>query len=176
VVPPERVVTTTGAIPSGPDPVAASTPQGPEPAHLRRGNRDERTPDQTEMANWRASVTATATKERRYHAGKSRPLSARAMPALDDQGDAGRGRSRDGLGREVGQVIDRVCEGRERLVVDLSGTTSIDSSGLVVLVRAHELLGGRPGVVEVHTADPDVLQVSRTSGVDNCVTLRSDPL
>jgi anti-anti-sigma factor len=76
----------------------------------------------------------------------------------------------------LAQVIDRVCEGRERLVVDLSGTTSIDSSGVAVLVRAHELLGGRPGAVELHTSDPDVLQFFRTSGVDNCVTLRSDPL
>jgi anti-anti-sigma factor len=77
--------------------------------------------------------------------------------------------------RLLGQVMDGACEGRERLVVDLTGTTFIDSSGLVVLVRAHQRLGRRPGAVVVHASDPHVRQVFRISGVDSLITVTSAP-
>jgi anti-anti-sigma factor len=77
--------------------------------------------------------------------------------------------------RLLGQLMDGVCDGRERLVVDLTGTSVIDSSGLAVLVRAHQRLGRRPGAVVVHASDPDVRQVFRLGGVDSLTTVTSVP-
>jgi anti-anti-sigma factor len=77
--------------------------------------------------------------------------------------------------RLLRQVMDGVCDGRERLVVDLTGTTFIDSSGLAVLVRAYHRLGRRPGAVVVHASDPDVRRVFRLSGVDSLITVTSVP-
>jgi ABC-type transporter Mla MlaB component len=72
-------------------------------------------------------------------------------------------------------AFDHQRDADERLVVDLTGTTFIDSSGLAVLVRAHHRLGRRPGAVVVHASDPDVRRVFRLSGVDSLITVTSVP-
>jgi anti-anti-sigma factor len=71
------------------------------------------------------------------------------------------------------QVIDSACDRADRVVVDLTATTFIDSSGLAVVIHAYERLGGRPGAVVVIASNRSVRQVFEISGLDRLVTLTS---
>lgn len=71
------------------------------------------------------------------------------------------------------QMIDSACDRAERVVVDLTATTFIDSSGLAVVIHAFERLGGRAGAVTVIASHRNVRQVFEVSGLDRLVTVIS---
>jgi anti-anti-sigma factor len=71
------------------------------------------------------------------------------------------------------QVVDSACDRADRVVVDLTATTFIDSSGLAVVIHAYERLGGRPGAVVVVASNRNIRQVFEISGLDRLVTIAS---
>jgi anti-sigma B factor antagonist len=65
--------------------------------------------------------------------------------------------------REVlGRAID---EGRSRLVVDLTETTYMDSSGLTALVVAHKRVRKRGGQLVVVNVDPSIGRTFEITGL-----------
>lgn len=68
-------------------------------------------------------------------------------------------------------VIEQALAVSERLVIDLSATTFIDSTGLALLIRAHGLVGQvRTGVV-VRSPSDAARSLLRISGVDELITI-----
>lgn len=63
----------------------------------------------------------------------------------------------------LGGAIDRGCE---VVVVDLAGTTFIDSSSLGVLIAAHRRIGLRGGRLIVACDVPAVLSTFKITGLD----------
>lgn len=63
-----------------------------------------------------------------------------------------------------------IDEGITHLVVDLSGTTFIDSSSLGVLIGAHRRLGDR-GTLVVVCATPAIVKTFKITGLDGVFTL-----
>ena len=74
------------------------------------------------------------------------------------------------------QVLEPACERGGRLVVDLDGTTFIDSTGLAVLVRAYKRLEQRSESVVVRTAAPVVRHVLAISGLDGLLMVETPEL
>jgi anti-anti-sigma factor len=74
------------------------------------------------------------------------------------------------------QALDGACERAERVVVDLTDTTFIDSSGLAVLVRAHKRLDQRPDALVVRAPNATIRQVLGISGLDGIITVIPDQL
>jgi anti-anti-sigma factor len=73
------------------------------------------------------------------------------------------------------QALDHARTPDGRVLVDLAGTTFIDSCGLAVLVRTCEQLGG-PDALTIHGAGPGIRRLVEISGVDRLLTLVSEPL
>jgi anti-anti-sigma factor len=73
------------------------------------------------------------------------------------------------------QAVEDACGRAPRVIVDLTGTTYIDSSGLGVLVRAHDRLDQRPGSVVVRAIHPGVRQVLSISGLDAVFLVEPEP-
>jgi len=65
--------------------------------------------------------------------------------------------------RVVGSLLGVGCR---RVVVDLAGTTFLDSSGLGALVWASHRLHAAGGVLEVINAGERIAQMMRITGVD----------
>ena len=61
--------------------------------------------------------------------------------------------------------------GRSRLIVDLSGTTFIDSSSLGVLIGAHRRLKLRGGALVVVCDNEAIVKTFRITGLDGVFTL-----
>jgi anti-sigma B factor antagonist len=61
--------------------------------------------------------------------------------------------------------------GRTRLIVDLSGTTFIDSSSLGVLIGAHRRLKRRNGSLTVVCENEAIVKTFRITGLDGVFTL-----
>ena len=78
-----------------------------------------------------------------------------------------------GLFREA---IDEVGGYDDRVVIDLAGTTFIDSSGLAVLIGAYERFGRRPDSVVLCAAAPPIRHVLEITGLDGRVTMVAEPL
>jgi stage II sporulation protein AA (anti-sigma F factor antagonist) len=57
------------------------------------------------------------------------------------------------------------------VVLDFSGVSFIDSSGVNLLVRAYQDLGGRADAVVVRAPSPQVRRVLELSGADDYVTV-----
>ena len=66
--------------------------------------------------------------------------------------------------REVEQAIDAALP--KKLVMDLSGVTFMDSSGIAVLLRAYRRLGELGGSVRVCNVPPQAGKVLRAAGID----------
>jgi anti-sigma B factor antagonist len=61
-------------------------------------------------------------------------------------------------------LASSVPEGAKQLVVDLSGTTFVDSTALHVLLRAARQLDGKEGDLTVVAPDPNVRKVFEITG------------
>ncbi|WP_142268719.1 STAS domain-containing protein [Streptomyces sp. NBC_00080] len=57
-----------------------------------------------------------------------------------------------------------------RIVVDLGGVTFMDSSGINVLVAAHQAVSGTEGWLRIAAAQNPVLHVLRLVGIDDLIT------
>lgn len=73
-------------------------------------------------------------------------------------------------------AIDEAGRRDGRVMIDLAGTTFIDSSGLAVLIGAYERFGRRPDAVVLCAAGPCIRQVLEISGLDRFVTMVVEPL
>lgn len=69
-------------------------------------------------------------------------------------------------------AVERACALSPRLIIDLTGTAFMDSTGLAVLVRTHRRLAQDPDalVVRVPATSP-VRKVMAVSGLDRLVTV-----
>jgi anti-sigma B factor antagonist len=72
------------------------------------------------------------------------------------------------LKTELLRVID---EGAKVVVVDLSGTTFIDSTGLAVLIRGAERLRTSDGRLTVVVVDPSLRKIFEVTGLDRIFTI-----
>jgi anti-sigma B factor antagonist len=68
-------------------------------------------------------------------------------------------------------IHDAIEAGRERVVVDLTGATFIDSSSLGVLIAAHRRLKLRDGRLVVACDVPAVLSTFKITGLDTVLDL-----
>ena len=66
--------------------------------------------------------------------------------------------------REVEQAIDAALP--KKLVMDLSGVTFMDSSGIAVLLRAHRRVGLLGGTMTVQHVPDQAGKVLRAAGLD----------
>jgi anti-sigma B factor antagonist len=72
------------------------------------------------------------------------------------------------LKTELLRVID---EGAQVVVVDLSGTSFIDSTGLAVLIRGAERLRTNDGRLTVVVVDPSLRKIFEVTGLDRIFTI-----
>ena len=72
------------------------------------------------------------------------------------------------------QAIDDACGHNGRVVIDLTSTSFIDSSGLAVLIRAGERLGQGTDALVVHAPGASVRRTFEISGVDHLMTIVTD--
>jgi anti-anti-sigma factor len=77
----------------------------------------------------------------------------------------------DGLWECVEQVL---CSGRP-IVFDLSGTTSVDSSGLRLLAKAYRAVGRIQEGLVLRAPTPAVLQILTIAGCDQLFTIEPPP-
>jgi len=70
--------------------------------------------------------------------------------------------------QRMSELIDA---GRSRLVVDLSGTTFIDSSSLGVLIGAHRRMKARGGRLVVACDNEGIVKTFRITGLDSVFTV-----
>lgn len=66
-------------------------------------------------------------------------------------------------------VQQAMADGATRLVLDLAGTSFMDSTGLSLVIRATRLYGS--DAVEVHAPQPRLRQLFSITGVDKHVTI-----
>ncbi|MGI8623899.1 MAG: STAS domain-containing protein [Solirubrobacteraceae bacterium] len=71
------------------------------------------------------------------------------------------------------RINDAIEAGRDRVVVDLSGATLIDSSSLGVLISAHRRLALRDGRLILACDVPAVLSTFKITGLDAVLELVS---
>jgi anti-sigma B factor antagonist len=69
------------------------------------------------------------------------------------------------------RISAAIDAGRDRLVVDLGGTTFIDSSSLGVLISAHRRLAGRDGRLVIACDVESVLNTFRITGLDSVLEI-----
>ena len=69
------------------------------------------------------------------------------------------------------RVMAPIAAGVERVVVDLTGTTFIDSSSLGVLIGAHRRLKTRGGELIVACDNEAIVKTFRITGLDGVFTL-----
>jgi anti-sigma B factor antagonist len=73
---------------------------------------------------------------------------------------------------EFKQIVTAAIDaGAERVVVDLTATTFIDSSSLGVLIGAHRRLADRGGVLVVVCENEAIVKTFRITGLDGVFTL-----
>jgi len=81
---------------------------------------------------------------------------------------------------ELREALDRaIDEGRNRLVVDLTETSYMDSSGLTALVLAHKRVRKRSGQLVVVNVDPSIGRTFEITGLHllfPLVTKRDDAI
>jgi stage II sporulation protein AA (anti-sigma F factor antagonist) len=69
----------------------------------------------------------------------------------------------------------RILDGQERLLLDMTAVTFIDSSGVNVLLRAYDELGRREGAVVLLSPSATALRVLKMAGVEGCFTVSPGP-
>jgi anti-sigma B factor antagonist len=69
------------------------------------------------------------------------------------------------------RVMAPIAAGTEHIVVDLTGTTFIDSSSLGVLIGAHRRLKARGGRLVVACDNEAIVKTFRITGLDGVFTL-----
>src|SRR3954467_12567054 len=69
------------------------------------------------------------------------------------------------------RIHDAIEAGRDRVVVDLSATTFIDSSSLGVLISAHRRLKMRGGRLVVACDVPAVMSTFKITGLDSVLEM-----
>ena len=77
------------------------------------------------------------------------------------------------------RISSAIDAGRDLVVVDLGGTTFIDSSSLGVLISAHRRLSGRDGRLVIACDVPAVLNTFKITGLDGVLEIvktRADAL
>jgi anti-sigma B factor antagonist len=67
------------------------------------------------------------------------------------------------LDEEIAAAME---SGARRVVVDLAGTSFIDSTVVGVLLRAHQRLNGQDGQLVLVADDPRILRVFQLTGLD----------
>jgi anti-sigma B factor antagonist len=81
------------------------------------------------------------------------------------------------LGRESKQlewaVESLVGEGRKKVIFDLSGVTSVDSTGIGIIVMSSGKLKKAGGELRVAAASPHVQEVMKMTNVDQIVGLHA---
>ena len=75
--------------------------------------------------------------------------------------------------REIGGRLDRAIEAALplRLVLDWSGVTFMDSSGIAVVMRARQRMRELGGSIVLRNAGPQPRKVLEAAGLDRFVTL-----
>jgi anti-anti-sigma factor len=68
-------------------------------------------------------------------------------------------------------LLDAAADGSRELVVDMSSTLFCDSSGLNVLVRAHQQAEARSGQVCLVMSGAGVLRIFTVTGVDRVIPI-----
>jgi len=76
-------------------------------------------------------------------------------------------------GEALWRAIEVASSRSRRLVIDLTETTFIDSSGLAILIRAHRLLGQIPGAIVLRGPNPTARKLLDISGLDRLVTVEA---
>jgi anti-anti-sigma factor len=71
------------------------------------------------------------------------------------------------------QALRQACDGATRIEVDLSDATFMDSTGLVILLEAHNHLGQIPEAVVLHKPSPAVQRVLDLAGVTDLFTVHT---
>jgi anti-sigma B factor antagonist len=77
------------------------------------------------------------------------------------------------------RMSDAIDSGRVRLLVDLGGTTFIDSSGLGALIGAYGRVRARGGLLVLCCVDDEISRTFELTGLDQVLTVvpsRSDAL
>jgi anti-sigma B factor antagonist len=69
------------------------------------------------------------------------------------------------------RISSAIDAGRDHVIVDLCGTTFIDSSSLGVLISAHRRLTGRDGRLVIACDVPSVLNTFKITGLDGVLEI-----
>jgi anti-sigma B factor antagonist len=69
------------------------------------------------------------------------------------------------------RVMAPIAAGSERVIVDLTGTTFIDSSSLGVLIGAHRRMKARGGRLIVACDNTGIVKTFRITGLDSVFTV-----
>jgi len=72
------------------------------------------------------------------------------------------------------RINGAIDAGRDAVIVDLTGTTFVDSSSLGVLISAHRRLGQRDGRLVIACDVPAVLNTFKITGLDSVLELAPD--
>ena len=73
-------------------------------------------------------------------------------------------------------LAEAIPDTARRLVVDLSGTTFIDSTGMALFVRAREQLRHRGAELILRNPQPSVRKVLSITGLDTVITIQDASL
>ena len=73
--------------------------------------------------------------------------------------------------REIGGRLDRAIEAALRLVLDWSGVTFMDSSGIAVVMRVRQRVRDLGGAVTLRGVRPQARKVLDAAGLDRFVTV-----
>ena len=70
-----------------------------------------------------------------------------------------------------GSLEEATSEVSTRLIVDVSGTTFVDSTGVAVFLMAHNRLRGQGAELVLRSPSPAVLKVLQVAGLDRVLVL-----
>jgi anti-sigma B factor antagonist len=105
-----------------------------------------------------------------------------ALDARIDSARIGRGVHVVALGGEIDlhtaprldeALFGAIHEGAQRVLVDLAGTTFVDSTVLGVLLRAHRRLDDAGGRLVLVSNDPRILRTLELTGLDRTLAVES---
>jgi anti-anti-sigma factor len=71
--------------------------------------------------------------------------------------------------------VEPLCGDHRPVVIDMSGTTFMDSAGLNVLLRAHQAQGRTPGGIRLRSPSAAVRSTLSISGLDSAFAIEDGP-